>query len=215
MAELRVPQGQPKIANAITRSSRAWRNIALFGVGVAALMIVGCAKGIKQTNTEVGTMVGGNQAQIISEAPKQEAARQSSQVMKTKPKLVVPDVKTLEHYNPFFRSISDDSLFAKGIEKPMWKMVWMGMEDSAKPFGLSQKVIDSYSPEQRQELMRRWETAKTELRVAFLSKKGVTPATALIVHTPEEAREFSKQWQIDKESEKRNSEYMRQPSRSR
>src|SRR3989338_1393485 len=214
MAEPQARQGQilSTPANAAKRNSPSWVRMPLLVAGIATfttLMIVSCAKGIKQ-NEGVDTMVNGNQAQMVVEVPKQQVPPDT---LNTTPRLVIPDVRTLEHYSPFSKAISDDSLFVKGAyDKLPFKLAWMRTEDTERPFGLPQKVIDSYSPKETQELNRRWEIAKNEIRVAFQSAKGATPSNALQVHTPEEVTEMLRTWEIDKEAQKRNDALMARPS---
>gem|GEM_PF-2905776 len=208
MAVPRVRQGQnTQVANAATRSRAVWTGLALFGAGVATLMIVGCAKGIKQ-NEGVNVMGNGSgQAQIIAEAPKQQAP---SDTLKTTPKIVAPDVRTLEHYYPFHGKLTDSSFIKRDGEFNLWKGTWMTKsEDTERPFGLPQKVIDSYSPQDKAELMRRWETAKNEIRVAFLSDKGANPSNALKVHAPAEVEKLLVRWESEKQAEKRDEELLR------
>ncbi|VVB58659.1 Uncharacterised protein [Candidatus Anstonella stagnisolia] len=165
----------------------------------ASLLLVGCAKGIKQ-NEGVNAMGNGSgQAQIVADTLKYQAP---SDTLKTTPKLVAPDVKTLEHYAPFCPPYNADSVYVKGVNKKEFMLAWFGMEDTWKPFGLRQEILDSYSQNDRAELMRRWERAKTEIRVAFLSDRGATPATARIIHTPEEIDKMEAQWQRRKDDDK-------------
>jgi len=130
--------------------------------------------------------------------------------MDTVPQIVKPDVRTLEHYNPW-PGVLNDSTFTKmdKLSIQAYRSSWMSMEDNYPPFGLPKKVVDSYSPEEKKELLRLWEIAKTELRVAFLSDKGATPANAFKVHTPEEIQKMLETWQDIKEL--RNQKITRPP----
>ena len=130
-----------------------------------------------------------------------ETKKDTSKTMDTVPKIVVPDVKTLEHYNPFPNLLTDSMFINKNKKLQTFRELWSGLEDSCTPFGLSQKVIDSYSPQDKKELMLRWEIAKNELRVAFMSDKGVTPANALKLPT-EEVKKLLENWDNMKDAVK-------------
>ena len=194
MAEPQARQGQilSTPANAAKRNSPSWVRMPLLVAGIATfttLMIVSCAKGIKQ-NEGVNAMANGNQAQIVAEAPKQQAP---SDTLKTTPKLVAPDVKTLEHYAPFCPPYNADSVYVKGEDKQAFMSTWFTMEDTWRPFGLRQEVIDSYSQKDKAELMRRWERAKTEIRVAFLTE--TTPAMVRTKYNQAEIDQMEAEWQ--------------------
>ena len=130
--------------------------------------------------------------------------------MDTVPQIVKPDVRTLEHYNPW-PGVLNDSTFTKmdKLSIQAYRSSWMSMEGDYPPFGIPKKVIDSYPPGEKKELLRRWEIAKNELRVAFLSDKGATPANAFKIHTPEEIQKMLETWQGIKEL--RNQKITRPP----
>lgn len=108
-----------------------------------------------------------------------ETKKDTSKTMDTVPKIVVHDVTSFEHYNPYPSGMSDSMFTKKDPNLRLYRDAWMDVDGSYSPFGLSKKVLDSYTPEERKELDRRWEIAKTELIVAFLSDKGLPPSSAL------------------------------------
>ena len=128
----------------------------------------------------------------------EQAKKDTTKTMDTIPKLVIPDVRTLEHYMPY-PSLNDSVFARKDRLVELYRDVWREDCDLRNPFGLSDKVINSYSPKDKAELMRRWEIAKTELVVAFLSDRGATPTNALKIHTPEEVKKMLRDWKIDKD----------------
>ena len=160
----------------------------------AVIVLQGCAGGSQeQAKTKGGdsVLVFQTGGQAFKTEPKAK-----SDTLNTLPKIVVPDVKTLQHYNPFKGTI-DDSLFGtRDPQLEVFRRAWMRIEDTETPFGLPEKVVDSYSPEDKAELMRRWEIAKKEIRVAFLSDKGAKPSTALQVHTQKEINELLERWEF-------------------
>ncbi|MFA6327913.1 MAG: hypothetical protein WCY41_00530 [Candidatus Micrarchaeia archaeon] len=125
----------------------------------------------------------------------EQAKKDTTKTMDTIPKLVIPDVRTLEHYMPYSNSLSDKTFSEKKPELGAFRAAWLDAENYTPPFGLSGRVLNSYSKEDRVELERRWENAKNELRVAFLSDKGATPSNAFKIHTPAEVKALLEEWQ--------------------
>ena len=139
----------------------------------------------------------------------EQAKTNTTQTMKTTPKLVIPDVKTLEHYAP--PPLIMSMFISRDPTVELFRLPWLRMEDNYPPFGLPKKVFNSYSRKDRKEIEHSWETAKIELRVAFLSdKKGVSPENALKMHTPDEVKKLLDEWQGYKEIDKLKDELMRQ-----
>ncbi|VVB99602.1 Uncharacterised protein [uncultured archaeon] len=137
--------------------------------------------------------------QIQKEKAQKATGRDS--VLDSIPKLKVPDVKTLEHYYPF--GMTDSDFVSRGGRFETFRLSWLGIEDRTSPFGLPEKVIAKYSKEEKIDLMARWEIAKTELIVAFQSRKeGITPKNALETHTPEEIDKLLEWWNDKKELDK-------------
>jgi len=202
MAELRAQQGQILSANATRRKPIKFGLPLKVLVPLAAgLLLISCAKGIKQNNEGVNGMGNTGSVLISAEAPKQQAP---SDTLKTVPKLVSPDVRTLEHYAPFCPPYNADSVYAKGEHKRAFMLTWFRMEDTWSPFGLRQEILDSYSQKDKAELMLRWERAKTEIRVAFLTE--TTPATVRTKYNQAEIDRMEAEWQklkgYDKEARK-------------
>ena len=165
---------------------------------LAATAMIFALNGCAGSSQEQAKTKGGDSVLVFQtggQAFKTEP-KAKSDTLNTLPKIVVPDVKTLQHYNPFKGTI-DDSLFGtRDPQLEVFRRAWMRMEDTETPFGLPQKVVDSYSSEDKTELMRRWEIAKKEIRVAFLSDKGAKPSTALQVHTQKEINELLERWEF-------------------
>jgi len=146
--------------------------------------------------------------------PVEQAKKDTTKMMGTVPKIVKPDVRSLEHYNPYPGpgGLNDQLFIQKDKKVKAFADAWREMENGYPPFGLSKKVIDSYSPADRKELMERWEKAKKELDAAFLSDRGATPSNALKVHTPEEVKAMLRQWQELEKMDKSQHELLLRPS---
>ena len=142
-------------------------------------------------------------------------------------KLVALDVSKLEHYYPplliddrdlsirswpIYHDIQKmpenqaayERLFLQMTqnEKSRSARLWRQIEDETLPFGLKKEVIDLYSPQEKQELLRRWECAKTELRAAFMSREQVAPSQVFQKFSQKEIERFESEWDSDKRAEK-------------
>ena len=148
--------------------------------------------------------------QTVTHKPIEQVKKDTTKTMDTIPKIVVPDVRSFEHYNPYPWSLTDSMFLKRDSNLGMYRDAWMDIDDHYSPFGVSNKVLSKYSPEERKELDRRWKIAKIELIVAFLSDRGIPPSSALdpkkggYEQNSKEVQDMLKEWQILKDLDRRN-----------
>ncbi len=153
--------------------------------------------------TSQSSKIGGDSMLFQVSQPLAKAESPASLKLDSVPKPVAPEVNTLEHYYPYaFWPYRSDSLFSKTDDsKRMWlASYWRQAEDNVTPFELKKEVIDSYSPTEKEELLRRWEKAKIEIRVAL--HFGVPPSKVFEQFTPKEINQINSNWESEKRMDK-------------